>query len=61
VKDRISRRRFGLTASLLLDLLRPGATSVGWVLPLLVGLIVLAIAAALIGQVVLPWTIYPAL
>ena len=44
-----------------LDLLRPGATSLGVVVPLVVLLTALAVLLAVVGQAVVPWAIYPAL
>jgi hypothetical protein len=43
------------------DLLRPGTTSVGIVVPVVVVLTALAVLLAIFGQAVVPWAIYPAL
>lgn len=53
------RRAPGLR--LVLDLFRPGATSLGLVVPLVVVLTVLAVVVALVGELLVPWVIYPAL
>jgi len=44
-----------------LDLFRPGATSLGVVVPLVVVLSLVAVVAAVVGEVLVPWAIYPAL
>ena len=49
------------TARLLLCLFRPGATSLGVVVPLVVVLTLFAVVAAVVGEVLVPWAIYPAL
>ena len=49
------------TARLLLGLFRPGATSLGVVVPLVVVLTLFAVVAAVVGEVLVPWAIYPAL
>lgn len=46
---------------LLVDLFRPGATSLGAVVPLVVVLTVLAVVVALVGESLVPWVVYPAL
>lgn len=53
------RRRPGL--ALVLGVLRPGSTSLGVVVPVVVVLTVLAVLVALVGQAVVPWALYPAL
>jgi hypothetical protein len=54
-------RRGAASLRLLLDLLRPGATSLGVVVPLVVLLTLVALVVAVVGEVVVPWAIYPAL
>ena len=46
---------------LLLDMFRPGATSLGVVVPLVLALTLLALVVALVGEALVPWVIYPAL
>lgn len=58
---RTRRRHLGTAAQLGIDLLRPGSTSIGWVLPLLVACILLALLVGAVGHVIVPWAIYPAL
>ena len=53
--------RGAATARLVLGLFRPGATSLGVVVPLVVLLTLLALVAAVVGEVLVPWAIYPAL
>lgn len=53
--------RGGASLRLLLDLLRPGATSLGVVVPLVVLLSLVALVVALVGEVLVPWAVYPAL
>lgn len=56
-----SRAHTPQSSRLVLDALRPGTTSLGCLLPVLVTLILGAVLAAVLAQVVVPWTIYPAL
>lgn len=49
------------TAALLVDAVRPGATSIGCVFPLILVLVAIALAVSMLAHVVLPWAIYPAL
>ena len=53
--------RRGASVRLFLELFRPGATSLGVVVPLVVVLTLVALAAAMVGEVLVPWAIYPAL
>lgn len=46
---------------LLVDMFRPGATSLGVVVPLVLVLTVLALVVALLGEALVPWVVYPAL
>lgn len=56
-----SGRRRWPVAGLVVDALRPGATSTGCVFPLILVLVAIALIVSLFAHAVLPWTIYPAL
>jgi|GEM_PF-6474114 hypothetical protein len=57
---RISRSRWAAFRPVL-DLLRPGSTSLGIIVPIVLALTVVAVVVAIVGQAVVPWAIYPAL
>lgn len=57
----LPRRRGGPTLTVIVDLFRDAAWTRNWLILVAVIISVLAALAALVGQTVLPWTIYPAL
>ena len=59
--DRIRRRIASPTLAILWDLFAQARAVRGWLVLVVVLATLLAVAAAFVGQTVVPWSIYPAL